>query len=114
MHKITIGLKLLTNDFLKLYKNSERINYILENIRNGKIVVLEGELTPEEYNKMIQNTLKMINNTFFGFEMEKVEVKKGVLRKVNYTIIKPRIPGVELALKSEAHGIDIIAEAKLN
>ena len=109
-----IGFTLLTSEFLRWYKEGDRVRYILDNIKKGKIVVLEGELTPSEYNMMIENVLRMVDNEFFGFEMEKIEVKKGVLKKTSYTIIKPRISGFELMLKQNPLGLDIIAEAKMN
>lgn len=109
-----VGFTFLTSEFLKWYKEEERIRYILNSIKEGKIVVLEGELSPREYNNMIKKVLRMLDNKFFGFEMEKVEVKKGVLKKTSYTIIKPRISDLELMLKESPLGLDIIAEAKLN
>ncbi len=110
MRKASVGFELLNNDFFKAYDSEERIKKILESAMSGNIIVLEGELTPEEYNLLIQFVMASISKDFYGVELEKVHVRKGLLKRKTYTIVKPRLNGCAVYLEEKIHGFNIIAK----
>lgn len=48
----------------------EKLKFILKEVEKGQILVLEKGLTPEEQTKLIEMTMKNINERFAGIEME--------------------------------------------
>ena len=47
----------------------ERIRKLLRIVRENKIVLMEGRLTPKEETKLIEITMEQINKTFKGIEI---------------------------------------------
>ena len=105
-----IGFELLNSEFVKGNRGSKRVERIIESAKRGNIVIIEGELTPEEYNLLIELVMLSINNNFYGVELEKIFVKRNLLKKTVYTIIKPRLNGYEMTLKESMYGFNIIAK----
>ena len=70
------------NDMTKM----EKIHYILDSVREGKIVILESGLTPDEESKLIEVTMSEISpDGFSGIEIEsypKTDENQGLLKKL--------------------------------
>jgi len=76
--------------------SEEKLDFILNEVKKGQILVLEKGLTAEEQAKLIEMTMKKINEKFAGIEMESYVNEKPTFlerifgrKKVRLTIIGP-------------------------
>jgi len=93
-----ISFNLISRQKLNDLSSSEKLKYILNEVRQGRILVLEHGLTPTEQTALIENTMKEIDHdTFIGIEMGGYEEEKsgffqrvfGVIKKPRMTVIGP-------------------------
>ena len=93
-----ISFNLISRQKLNKLTSSEKLSYILKEVKKGSILVLEHGLTPTEQTTLIENTMKEIDHdTFIGIEMGGYEEEKmsffqrvfGINRKPRMTVIGP-------------------------
>lgn len=91
-----ISLNFISQSKLDGLDSKKKLNFILNEVRKGQILVLEKGLTAEEQVMLIEMTMKKINEKFAGIEMESyVNEKPNFLerifgrKKVRLTIIGP-------------------------
>jgi len=93
-----IAFNLISRQKLENLSSSEKLNYILNEVKEGRILVLEHGLTPSEQTQLIEHTMKEINHdTFIGIEIGGYENEKlgffqrvfGVVKKPRMTVIGP-------------------------
>ncbi len=79
-----VQLNLISKDRLDKMASMEKIRMILEEVKKGKIVVLESGLTPDEEAKLIELTMLEIDHeNFVGIEVESYPQKsKGFFGKI--------------------------------
>lgn len=66
-----VQIDMISEDFTSAMTSAEKINLILEGVRQGNIVILERGLTPEEEAKLIELTMAEITpDDFVGIEIE--------------------------------------------
>jgi hypothetical protein len=66
-----IAFNLVSRQKINGLNSEEKLNFILNEVKNGKILVLEQGLTPIEQASLIERTMKEIeHDTFIGVEME--------------------------------------------
>jgi uncharacterized protein len=66
-----ISFNLVSRHKLEGLNSDEKLQFILAEVKKGKILVLEHGLTPLEQTKLIENTMKEIEeDTFIGVEMD--------------------------------------------
>jgi hypothetical protein len=66
-----IAFNLISRQKLGGLTTEEKLKFILKEVKNGKILVLEQGLTPMEQTNLIERTMKEIeHDTFIGVEME--------------------------------------------
>ena len=66
-----IAFNLVSRQKLDEFNTDEKLKFILKEVKNGKILVLEHGLTPVEQANLIERTMKEIeHDTFIGVEME--------------------------------------------
>lgn len=66
-----ISFNLVSRQKLGELSSDEKLKFILKEVKNGKILVLEQGLTPMEQTHLIENTMREIEqDTFIGVEME--------------------------------------------
>lgn len=66
-----ISVNLVSKSKLENFDSDEKLQFILKEVKKGKILVLEYGLTPMEQTNLIENTMKEIEqDTFIGVEME--------------------------------------------
>jgi hypothetical protein len=71
-----IQMDLISEDKLNAMTSMEKVRLILDEVRNGKILVLEKGLTPNEQTKLIELTMTEIEpDDFSGIEIESYPVK---------------------------------------
>lgn len=72
-----IQMDLISEDKLNGMTSMEKVRLILDEVRNGKILVLEAGLTPSEQTKLIELTMTEIApDDFSGIEIESYPVKQ--------------------------------------
>jgi hypothetical protein len=93
-----ISFNLISRNKLDKLSTDEKLKFILNEVKKGKILVLEHGLTPIEQTSLIENTMREIEqDTFIGVEMEGYEqenptfVQKifGIYKKPRITMIGP-------------------------
>ena len=93
-----ISFNLISRQKLNDLSSSEKLKYILNEVRQGRILVLEHGLTPTEQTALIENTMKEIDHdTFIGIEMggygeDKISFFQrvfGIIKKPRMTVIGP-------------------------
>jgi hypothetical protein len=66
-----IQMDLLSENKLSRMTAVEKVRFILDEVQNGKILVLERGLTPQEEANLIEMTMTLIEpDNFSGIEME--------------------------------------------
>ncbi|MEL7669974.1 DUF2073 domain-containing protein [Methanobacterium sp.] len=92
------GLKMdfLSSDALSTHTSMEKISMIVERVKGGNLVVIEGGLSPEEEAELIETTMREIDiENFMGIDIYTLEKDKkalfGISKKktVGLTIIGP-------------------------
>src|SRR5688572_31359131 len=72
-----ININLVSKDKLIAMSPTEKLRFILDEVRGGKVLVLERGLTPTEEAKLIEATMAEIDqNTFIGIEMQSYGAEK--------------------------------------
>lgn len=93
-----IAFHLISRQKLEHLSSSEKLQYIINEVKEGRILVLEHGLTPNEQTQLIEHTMKEINHdTFIGIEIGGYENEKigffqrvfGVTKKPRMTVIGP-------------------------
>ncbi len=78
-----VQLNLISKDRLQRMSSMEKLRMILDNVKEGKIVVLESGLTPEEEAKLIELTMLEIDHeNFVGIEVESYPPKESFFSKL--------------------------------
>lgn len=79
-----VQLNLISKERLQRMSSMEKIRMILDNVKEGKIVVLESGLTPEEEAKLIELTMLEIDHeNFVGIEVESYPYKESFFSKLS-------------------------------
>ena len=93
-----ISFNLVSRYKLEAFSSTEKLKYILGEVKKGRILVLEQGLTPMEQTSLIEDTMREIaQDTFIGIEMEGYSEEKtsflqrvfGLIRKPRMTVIGP-------------------------
>lgn len=90
-----IQMDLISEDKLDGMTSMEKVRLILDEVRNGKILILEKGLTPNEQTKLIELTMTEISpDDFSGIEIESYPVKQSdtfLNRLLGKTSLKTRL-----------------------
>jgi len=88
-----ISFNLISRNKLDNLSSNEKLKFILNEVKKGKILVLEHGLTPIEQTSLIENTMREIEqDTFIGVEMEGYEQEnRTFFQKIFKIHKKPRI-----------------------
>jgi hypothetical protein len=100
MHKKDTGItfNLISHQKFEGLSSAEKLNYIVQEVKEGRILVLEHGLTATEQAHLIQQTMKEINHdTFIGIEISGYENEKtgffqrvfGIAKHPRMTVIGP-------------------------
>lgn len=87
-----IKMNLISEDKINSMTSTEKLRFVLDGVKSGNIVVLEGGLTSEEQMKLIELTMTEVDDDFSGIEMSGYPSKKGFLnirKKTRLTVIGP-------------------------
>ena len=93
-----IKVNLVSSQKLENMSPEEKITYILDEVKQGEVLVLERGLTPQEQSRLIEKTMQNIDtegkkNKFIGIEIEgyRNDGKPTWLQKVLGIIRPPRM-----------------------
>ena len=88
-----ISFNLVSRQKLEELSSEEKLQFIIKEVKKGKILVLEQGLTPFEKTNLIERTMKEIEeDTFIGVEMEGYgQDTPSFFQKLFGLSIKPRI-----------------------
>ena len=112
----TNGLKMdfLSSSMLNSSTSMEKISMIVNRVKNGDLVVIEGGLTPEEEAELIEATMREIDvDNFMGIDIYTLEKDKksffglSKCKIVGITIIGPA--NVMKAVKKKSNFLSMIA-----
>ena len=93
-----ISFNIVSRQKLNSLTSNEKLEFILKEVKKGKILVLEHGLTPMEQTSLIEDTMREIEqDTFIGVELEGygqdsptfLQKLLGVSRKPRMTLIGP-------------------------
>jgi len=110
------GLKMdfLSSDALLSQSSMEKVSMIVERVKRGDLVIIEGGLTPEEEAELIETTMREIDiENFMGIDIYTLEKDKkslfGISKKktIGLTIIGPA--NVMKTVKKKSNFISMIA-----
>lgn len=72
------AVHLISQEKMEHMRTQERIRFILDEVEQGKILILERGLTPDEEAKLIEQTMREINqDNFIGIEMQSYGMEPG-------------------------------------
>ena len=83
-----IELEFISKSILAPKGSSEKIDYILERIKEDKILVVEESLTPFEESKLIEHTMEEVNDKFPGIEISTLRSDEGGITSIRERLIK--------------------------
>jgi len=83
-----IELEFISKGILAPKGSSEKIDYILERIKEDKILVVEESLTPFEESKLIEHTMEEVNDKFPGIEISTLRSDEGGITSIRERLIK--------------------------
>lgn len=88
-----ISVNLVSRHKLEELSPNDKLKFILKEVQDGKILVLEHGLTAMEQTNLIERTMKEIKqDTFIGIEMEGYsEDRPSFIQKILGIIKKPRM-----------------------
>jgi len=87
-----IEMNVVSRDKVESMGSMEKLRFILDGVKSGNIVVLEGGLTAEEQMKLIELTMLEVDDSFTGIEISGYPARRGLLnlrKKTRLTIIGP-------------------------
>lgn len=68
--RMEVNVDLVSEDLLASMTTMEKIRMVLDKVKGGDVVVLEGGLRSDEAMKLIEITMMEIDDEFKGIEME--------------------------------------------
>ena len=110
------GLKMdfLSSDALLTHTSMEKISMIVDRVKGGDLVIIEGGLSPEEEAELIETTMREIDvENFVGIDIYTLEKDKkslfGISKKktVGLTIIGPA--NIMKTVKKKSNFLSMIA-----
>ena len=117
MEEINNSLKMdfLSSDALKNRSSMEKIAMIVDKVKNGDLLVMEGGLTPNEEAELIETTMREIDvENFLGIDIYTLEKDQSTFfglskrKTVGITIIGPA--NVMKTVKRKSNFLSMIAQ----
>ncbi len=100
-----IPIEFVAKSRLQDQEFDEKLDLILEEVRDGKILVLEESLSPQEEGRLIQGAMERIGDDFPGIEFSKLEAHEDafdrVINNVYQVVGRERRRGLTIVGNSE-------------
>lgn len=107
-----IKMDLISEDKINSMGSMEKLRFILDGVKSGNIVILEGGLTTEEQMKLIEFTMTEVDDDFPGIEISGYPSKRSFFnlrRKTRLTVIGPA--KVMRTIKKDKDSISAVVSA---
>ncbi len=100
-------MQVLSYELIKRLDSSKRIRRILEIVKKGDIVMIEGKLSPEEETKLITSALANVSGNFSGIEVAYLDSFKAenIFEKIKDKLLK--------AIARDRFGITVVGPSKV-
>ena len=98
-----IEIEFISSNMLETKNEGEKLKYIMDKVRKGKILVVEESLTSFEESRIIEETMKQIDDKFSGIEIS-------TLRESNVEGLRERM--IRL-LGGSTGGLTVIGPSKM-
>ena len=110
----SLKMDFLSSDALKAQSSIEKISMIVEKVKKGELLVIEGGLEPEEEAELIETTMREIDvENFMGIDIYTLEKDESSFfglskrKTVGITIIGPA--NVMKAVKRKSNFLSMVA-----
>lgn len=110
----SLKMDFLSSDALMSHSSMEKVSMIVDRVKGGDLVIIEGGLSPEEEAELIETTMREIDiENFVGIDIYTLEKDKkslfGISKKktVGLTIIGPA--NVMRTVKKKSNFLSMIA-----
>lgn len=102
-----VNVQVLSYDLMKNLTSLAKVKKILEIVKKGDVVMLEGRLMPEEETALISSALESVSGKFSGIEIAYLDSKKpsSFLDRFRDRIIK--------LLAKDRIGITVVGPSKI-
>lgn len=105
----SVRVDLLREAQLQDMGSTEKIRYIIDHIRSGRVVILESGLKPDEHGMLVEMTMTEIDqDTFTGVEIETYPDKK---QQSNDSGLLGRMLGKSKQKKTDTENLTVIGPA---
>jgi hypothetical protein len=87
-----IKMDLISEEKINSMSSMEKLRFILDGVKSGNIVILEGGLSSEEQMKLIELTMTEVDDDFPGIEISGYPAKRSFFnlrKKTRLTVIGP-------------------------
>ena len=98
-----LEIEFLSSNILESKSESEKIDFIMDRVKKGKILVVEESLSSFDESRIIEETMKQIDDKFSGVEIS-------TLREGNVEGIRERMIKI---LGGSTGGLTVIGPSKL-
>lgn len=105
-----IGIKYMSSEKMESLPSGKKLDIIIKNAKNNKIVILEGGLTPEEETDLIKKTMESITTRFKGIEICSFSKNELGLKEKNFI---GKLRNIILDLLLRRRGLTIVGPASL-
>ena len=102
-----MAMQILSYELIKRLDSSKRINKILEIVKKGDIVLIEGRLSPTEETELISSALANVSGKFSGIEVAYLDSFKSdnFLESLKDKLLK--------AIAKDRFGITVVGPSKI-
>jgi hypothetical protein len=116
---MSLQIEFISSGALKPMDNQQRMNYILKSVKNNKIVVLDGMLSPLDEKNLIQETMKSIDGQFPGIEISTLGRNDADLRSMIIRLLGGTLGGITVIgpsklvkeIKKDPNRLNLLAAA---
>ncbi|HID73427.1 MAG TPA: DUF2073 domain-containing protein [Thermoplasmata archaeon] len=91
-----VRINLISRERLGSMESDEKVGFILSEVMDGKVLVLEEGLSPVEEAELMQRTMQSIDHdTFIGIEIQGYynpdDIRRSILRRIFHRRTPPRM-----------------------
>jgi len=102
-----MGLQVLSYSLIRNLSSSKKISKILEIVKKGDVVMIEGRISPQEETELISQALESVSGRFTGIEVAYLDSNKSnsLISKLKESVIK--------LLAKDRIGITVVGPSKI-
>ncbi len=101
-------IEFVPTDFLRRLKSDKRAEFIIEQTKQGRILLLEMGLSPEERLVLMQKAMEQYDETFIGIKLHELSVRTksgGLIRQKEFVSNILLVAPGDAEITQKDHGI---------